>query len=346
MRHVSLTERGRAAIEAGPAPPRRAAGRAGGQARAAARRGRPPPARRRRRRARRRRRRARAPRAPSALARVTREPRFAAARAARLGCASTPPDPGGTPCIAVCSRAPRPATAAALVLAAPAGAATFGSPGLGDPFFPLAGNGGYDVGHYALTLDYTARRATGLEGSALISATATQALDRFDLDLRGFDDLAPGGQRHARDVHARRPGAADHAARPARRRQRLHRPRRLRGHAVRRDRPRRLDRGLDPDRRRRVRRQRAAGHAGAGSRSTTTRATRRPTTSRSRSRRDHRAGQRRAALVGDQRRQDDVALARGLADGALPRDGDQRQVRPHRRPARTGCRSTTRSTAG
>ena len=40
------------------------------------------------------------------------------------------------------------ATAAALALAAPAGAATIGSPGLGDPFFPLAGNGGYDVGHY------------------------------------------------------------------------------------------------------------------------------------------------------------------------------------------------------
>ena len=78
------------------------------------------------------------------------------------------------------------AAAAALALAAPAGAATFGSPGLGDPFFPLAGNGGYDVGNYALTLDYT-RTGNRLQGSALISATATQALDRFDLDLRGFE---------------------------------------------------------------------------------------------------------------------------------------------------------------
>jgi len=76
-------------------------------------------------------------------------------------------------------------TAAALALASPAGAATFGSPGLGDPFFPLAGNGGYDVGNYALTLDY-ARAGNHLDGSVLISATATQALDRFDLDLRGF----------------------------------------------------------------------------------------------------------------------------------------------------------------
>src|ERR671911_3114145 len=29
-----------------------------------------------------------------------------------------------------------------------------GSPGLGDEYFPLAGNGGYDVGHYVLRLDY------------------------------------------------------------------------------------------------------------------------------------------------------------------------------------------------
>src|SRR3954470_22544349 len=79
------------------------------------------------------------------------------------------------------------ATAAcALALAAPAGAASFGSPGLGDPFFPLAGNGGYDVGHYGLTLDYT-RTGNHLRGSVTIDATATQALARFDLDLRGFD---------------------------------------------------------------------------------------------------------------------------------------------------------------
>ena len=61
-----------------------------------------------------------------------------------------------------------------------------GSAGIGDPYFPLAGNGGYDVGHYGLTLGYT-RAGNQLEGSVLISATATQALDRFDLDLRGFE---------------------------------------------------------------------------------------------------------------------------------------------------------------
>jgi aminopeptidase N len=78
------------------------------------------------------------------------------------------------------------ALAASMVWAAPAGAATFGSPGLGDPFFPFAGNGGYDVSNYSLGLDYR-RDGNRLQGTAVITATATQALDRFDLDLRGFD---------------------------------------------------------------------------------------------------------------------------------------------------------------
>src|SRR3954462_12001287 len=78
------------------------------------------------------------------------------------------------------------AAACALALAAPAGAAPFGSPGLGDPFFPLAGNGGYDVGHYSLGLDYR-RAGHQLSGRALILARATQDLSSFDLDLRGFD---------------------------------------------------------------------------------------------------------------------------------------------------------------
>ena len=80
-------------------------------------------------------------------------------------------------------------TVALLAVAAPAGAAdsfTPGSPGLGDPFFPLAGNGGYDVTNYALRLRY--EPATNhLDGTATIRATATQNLSRFDLDLRGFE---------------------------------------------------------------------------------------------------------------------------------------------------------------
>jgi aminopeptidase N len=60
-----------------------------------------------------------------------------------------------------------------------------GAGGSGDPFFPLAGNGGYDVSHYGLTLDYTPA-TNRLVGTAVITATATQDLSSFDLDLRGF----------------------------------------------------------------------------------------------------------------------------------------------------------------
>ncbi len=62
---------------------------------------------------------------------------------------------------------------------------TPGSSGLGDPFFPNAGNGGYDVTHYALGLRYEPS-TNQLSGSVVITATATQNLSRFDLDLRGF----------------------------------------------------------------------------------------------------------------------------------------------------------------
>jgi aminopeptidase N len=60
-----------------------------------------------------------------------------------------------------------------------------GSPGAGDPFFPLAGNGGYDVRNYSLRLDY-APQNNALDARAVVSARATQDLSRFDLDLRGL----------------------------------------------------------------------------------------------------------------------------------------------------------------
>jgi aminopeptidase N len=70
---------------------------------------------------------------------------------------------------------------------AAAGAATFtpGSSGLGDPMFPNAGNGGYDVKNYNLALDYTPG-GNQLAGTATITAAATQDLSSFNLDLRGF----------------------------------------------------------------------------------------------------------------------------------------------------------------
>jgi aminopeptidase N len=84
----------------------------------------------------------------------------------------------------------RPAIAAALVLlavaAAPAAAQfTPGAAGGGDPFYPSAGNGGYDVKNYAVKLDYEPQNEQ-LAGDVTISARATQDLSSFNLDLRGF----------------------------------------------------------------------------------------------------------------------------------------------------------------
>lgn len=67
-----------------------------------------------------------------------------------------------------------------------------GSDGAGDPYFPLAGNGGTDVLHYDLDLDYTppapdpAKLEGQLKGVATIDLVATKDLDRFNLDLRGL----------------------------------------------------------------------------------------------------------------------------------------------------------------
>jgi len=74
--------------------------------------------------------------------------------------------------------------AVALVLPA-AGQADFvkGSPGLGDPYFPRAGNGGYDVGRYYLRLHYKPN-VNRLRAVANIHARATKNLSRFDLDFR------------------------------------------------------------------------------------------------------------------------------------------------------------------
>ncbi|MFI2413017.1 M1 family metallopeptidase [Streptomyces sp. NPDC018947] len=63
---------------------------------------------------------------------------------------------------------------------------TPGAAGLRDPYFPKAGNGGYDVGHYDLTLAYDPD-AEHLTGTATITARATQDLSAFNLDLKGLD---------------------------------------------------------------------------------------------------------------------------------------------------------------
>ncbi|MDG4821125.1 M1 family metallopeptidase [Asanoa sp. WMMD1127] len=59
-----------------------------------------------------------------------------------------------------------------------------GAAGIGDPYFPTYGNGGYDVTNYALKLRYDPA-SDRLEGTTTITATATQNLSRFNLDFRG-----------------------------------------------------------------------------------------------------------------------------------------------------------------
>src|SRR3954447_4276234 len=61
-----------------------------------------------------------------------------------------------------------------------------GDPGIGDPYFPLEGNGGDDMQHYDLTFSYDPA-TDRLEGLAVITARATQDLSRFDLDLQQLD---------------------------------------------------------------------------------------------------------------------------------------------------------------
>ena len=60
-----------------------------------------------------------------------------------------------------------------------------GAAGLGDPYFPGSGNGGYDVDRYELEVAYDPA-TDELEGEATIIARATQDLSRFNLDLDGL----------------------------------------------------------------------------------------------------------------------------------------------------------------
>ncbi|MET7767931.1 M1 family metallopeptidase [Nocardia sp. NPDC005366] len=79
------------------------------------------------------------------------------------------------------------AVAAVLVVAQPALAladSCVGSPGLGDPYYPEDGNGGYDVRHYDVTIDYDPP-SRELVGRTRVDATATQALRAFNLDFDG-----------------------------------------------------------------------------------------------------------------------------------------------------------------
>jgi aminopeptidase N len=76
-------------------------------------------------------------------------------------------------------------TAATLVIpvgaaiAAPSGS---GAPGIGDPYYPDYGNGGYDVSHYDVAVAYNPT-GDSLTGSTLVTARTKQRLSTFDLDF-------------------------------------------------------------------------------------------------------------------------------------------------------------------
>jgi aminopeptidase N len=57
-----------------------------------------------------------------------------------------------------------------------------GAPGLGDSYYPLDGNGGYDVAHYDIRLSYQPT-TDQLSGTTTILARTTQDLSRFNLDF-------------------------------------------------------------------------------------------------------------------------------------------------------------------
>ncbi|MGW7241061.1 M1 family metallopeptidase [Streptomyces sp. NPDC054804] len=79
------------------------------------------------------------------------------------------------------------ATAAAsfLVIAA-SPAPTQGTPGIGDPYFPELGNGGFDARHYDLDVAYNPD-TDRLDGRTTLTAHATQNLSSLDLDLQKLE---------------------------------------------------------------------------------------------------------------------------------------------------------------
>ena len=88
--------------------------------------------------------------------------------------------------------------ATALLTGTAAGHVTFvkGSAGLGDPYFPKAGNGGYDARHYGIAFRYKPK-SNFIRARTKILATATENLSRFDLDFRhlGITSLRVNGQK-------------------------------------------------------------------------------------------------------------------------------------------------------
>ena len=112
---------------------------------------------------------------------------FTPAANAAIGTGADASDPAVAP-------AADAAVKAAAVAAADAGRSsgqdgTAGAAGVGDPYFPLLGNGGYDVRDYDATLSYDPE-TDRLDGTMEIKAKALQTLSSFDLDLQQLEVTA------------------------------------------------------------------------------------------------------------------------------------------------------------
>src|SRR3954469_5044373 len=68
--------------------------------------------------------------------------------------------------------------------AATPGAPAPGAPGVGDRLFPDLGNGGFDVLHYDISLEYDPAAQT-VAASTVVTARGTQSLSRFDPNFDG-----------------------------------------------------------------------------------------------------------------------------------------------------------------
>jgi aminopeptidase N len=70
----------------------------------------------------------------------------------------------------------------------PTGDPTPGAAGVGDPYFPDLGNGGYEAQHYTLDIDVN-METNVLVSTVTMQARATQFLSSFNLDFAGFEIL-------------------------------------------------------------------------------------------------------------------------------------------------------------
>ncbi len=89
--------------------------------------------------------------------------------------------------LAGCTGEPEPGPSSTPTATPPQSAGPFGpgADGLGDRYYPKAGNGGYDVANYDLDITYDPATKE-LTGVATITATATANLTRFNLDFTGL----------------------------------------------------------------------------------------------------------------------------------------------------------------